>query len=83
MKKKAINFVEDLLRGIIYVIMLIFVTRFVMDHSDIGMLMLSYALYITSGGLFFLVRTGKWFYFLCGEGKDNLAPWSNSTPLKF
>lgn len=83
MKKKAINFVEDVLRGIMYVIMLIFVTRFVIDHSEIGLLMLSYVLYIVSGSFFFLIRTGKWLYFLCGDGKDNLEPWSSATPPKF
>lgn len=77
------NFVEDGLRGIIYVIMLIFVTRFVMDHSEILLLIVAYVLYIVSGAFFFLVRTGKWIYFLCGDGKDDLEPWSSAMPPKF
>ena len=81
--KKIINLVGDILGGIIYVITLIFATSFVMDHSDIGLLIVSYVLYIVSGGLFLYIRTAKWYYFLCGKGKDNMVPWSDATPPKF
>jgi hypothetical protein len=69
--RKALALVEDVLRGIIYVILLVLVTPFVLNHSDVTLMMVSYFLYIISGAFFLAIKLIKWVSLLCGDAKNN------------
>ena len=64
--RKVINFIEDLLRLAIFVIMLIFITTFVLENIVQTTLVAAYGLYILAGFLFVVLNCIKWIYFFCG-----------------
>ncbi len=73
--RKLLSLVEDILRGVVYVLLLVLVSPFALNHSSVTLLMVSYILYIVSGAFFLSIKIIKWIYFLCGAGKDNDKPW--------
>jgi predicted RNase H-related nuclease YkuK (DUF458 family) len=73
--RKYVNLIEDILRSIVYILLLILVTPFAFSHYTVNLLMASYILYIVAGALFLAVKLIKWIYFLCCGGKNTESPW--------
>jgi hypothetical protein len=78
-QKKVLNFCEDITRGIMYIVALVFASAFVIRNLSQTLVIISYIIYIVSGALFIALRTIKWIYYYCGKGKKNYLPWSTKT----
>jgi hypothetical protein len=78
--RKVLSLIEDILRGIVYILLLILVTPFALNHSEVTLLIVSYIIYIVSGAFFLSIKLIKWIYFLCGGGKSNNRPWEIPNP---
>jgi hypothetical protein len=74
--KRAINLIDDCLKGALFVVMIVFITGFVNENSSQNQIVIAYWIYIASMVFFTLLHLIKWIYYLCWTGKDNLKPWS-------
>lgn len=74
--KRAINLAGDIVKGTIFVLMIIFITSFVRENQESTEIVVAYVLYIVSMVLFKILHIIKWYYYLWGSGRNNLQPWS-------
>ena len=77
--RKICNFIEDLLRSAVYIVLLCFLTPLAIGNLSLSSkLFQSYGIYLASGVMFLIMRVTKWTYYLCGSGKDEYDPWMES-----
>ena len=76
--KKKINFLEDTIKGVIFALILIFISQFVRDHYESTEIVVAYWLYILAMILFKVIYLIKWYYYFCGPGKEDFSPWQNT-----
>ena len=74
--KKKVNFVEDVVKGTIFLLMIIFITGFVNENKSQIKLQIAYWIYMISMILFKILHVIKWYYYCLGSGKDDTRPWA-------
>ena len=73
--KREINLCQDIVKGLIFVLMIVFVTQFVRENNQDVAIVVAYWVYILAMVLFKVLHVLKWYYYLWGRGKDDLRPW--------
>ena len=76
--KKKVNFIEDIVKGTIFVVMIIFITGFVNENSSKTQIVVAYWIFMISMVLFKILHIIKWYYYCIGDGKDANGPWEKT-----
>lgn len=67
------------MRTAVYILLLIVLTPLALGNWNLSSKILqAYGIYLASGVLFLVMRVVKWYYYICGEGKDQYDPWMES-----
>ena len=73
--KKQLNFIDDIVKGSIFLLMVIFITGFVRDHTSKVSIIIAYAAFLISMVLFKILHIIKWYVYCIGKQSDNEQPW--------
>ena len=74
--KKKLNFIDDIVKGTIFLLMVITLGGFYSQNSNKGAIIVAFISFLISMILFKIIHVIKWYVYCIGNGSDNLNPWT-------